>query len=269
MGQLVCQLCGVPGKATDGCNVCDDCVAAAKTAAAREANGCPCCYGSPCSEQCTCARPMMSGGCGRCARYGSEEQQRDAARVLIEREQQAVAREAELVAALRAAHPMVLAAASPDFVAEYERILASPSVAGEAYARRLEAAEAQRADRPRIICLCGSTRFIDVMAVTGWEEEKRGKIVLGCHLLPAWYTGAEGHLAEEQGVAAVFDALHLHKIEMADEVLVIDVGGYIGKSTTNEIAHAERLGKPIRYWSQELALRASEAGDEPSGSDHA
>ena len=111
-------------------------------AAAREANGCPCCYGSPCSEQCTCARPMMSGGCGRCARYGSEEQQRDAARVLIEREQQAVAREAELVAALRAAHPMVLAAASPDFVAEYERILASPSVAGEAYRARLEAAEA-------------------------------------------------------------------------------------------------------------------------------
>jgi hypothetical protein len=42
-------------------------------------SGCPCCYTTPCKKQCTCAHPYMSGGCDRCASYGSLEQRKAAA----------------------------------------------------------------------------------------------------------------------------------------------------------------------------------------------
>jgi hypothetical protein len=66
-------------------------------------------------------------------------------------------------------------------------------------------------------------------------------------------------------VKTALDELHKRKIELADEVLVLNVGGYIGKSTRSEIDHAERLGKPVRYLEStapaedllSVALRAS------------
>ena len=48
-------------------------------------------------------------------------------------------------------------------------------------------------------------------------------------------------------VKAGLDALHRHRINLADEVLVLNVGGYIGTSTAAEIAYAQALGKPVRY----------------------
>lgn len=45
-------------------------------------SGCPCLYVTPCSPNCTCAKPFMSGGCSRCARWGSPEQQRKMAESL-------------------------------------------------------------------------------------------------------------------------------------------------------------------------------------------
>ena len=42
--------------------------------------GCPCCYTTPCSSRCTCANPVLSGGCRRCATYGSLEQRQAAAK---------------------------------------------------------------------------------------------------------------------------------------------------------------------------------------------
>lgn len=100
---------------------------------------------------------------------------------------------------------------------------------------------------PEIVCLSGSTRFIDVMAVTAWELEKGGAIVLSCHLLPAWYTDAPDHLAEIQGCAEAMDALHLRKIDMADRLHVINADGYIGESCRREIDYATSLGKPVTY----------------------
>ena len=46
---------------------------------------------------------------------------------------------------------------------------------------------------------------------------------------------------------AYFDTLHLRKIDLADEVLVLNVGGYIGESTRREIAYAIAQKKPVRY----------------------
>lgn len=98
-----------------------------------------------------------------------------------------------------------------------------------------------------IVCICGSTRFIGHMAVEAWRLEKQGVMVLSCHLLPSWYTDVEHHLAEAEGVAHILDALHRKKIDMADRILVVNVGGYIGNQTKREIDYAEKTGKPIQF----------------------
>ena len=105
-----------------------------------------------------------------------------------------------------------------------------------------------RATRPEVVCLCGSSRFVAEMAMIAWGLEKEGKIVLSLHLLPADYPGvAADHQAEAEGVAAHMDALHLRKIDLADRVLVVNVHGYIGDSTRNEIRYAVRAEKPVVY----------------------
>jgi hypothetical protein len=102
-------------------------------------------------------------------------------------------------------------------------------------------------DRPKIICLCGSTKFIEQFAIKTWELELEGSIVLGCTLLPYWYCGVRDHFAEKIGVKGQRDEHHLRKIDLADEVLVLNIGGYIGESTRNEIAYATAHGKPVNY----------------------
>lgn len=102
-------------------------------------------------------------------------------------------------------------------------------------------------DRPKVICLCGSTRFIEQFAITTWELEREGFIVLGCTLLPMWYCKVPSHFGEATGTKEQCDQLHLRKIDLADEILVLNIGGYIGESTANEITYATRNGKPVRY----------------------
>lgn len=53
------------------------------------------------------------------------------------------------------------------------------------------------------------------------------------------------------GLRGRLGAVHLQKIRMADEVYVVDPGGYVGESTRREIAYAESLGKPVRFLSRE------------------
>lgn len=107
---------------------------------------------------------------------------------------------------------------------------------------------------PQTICLSGSSRFIGEMAVVAWELEKRGHVTMHCNLLPGWYTQTSHHLAEEQGVAERLDAVHLRKIDLADELLVIDIAGYIGESTRREIDYATSRGKRVVYLSNDATL---------------
>lgn len=113
--------------------------------------------------------------------------------------------------------------------------------------------EPETARQPTIICLSGSTRFIDRMAVLAWELEKAGNIVLGCHLLPASFTEQAHHQAEFEGVGERMDELHLRKIDLCDRVLVVNLGGYIGDSTRREITYATAIGKPIAYMCEECS----------------
>lgn len=106
--------------------------------------------------------------------------------------------------------------------------------------------------KPKIVTLCGSSRFVDVMAVCGWLLEREEKaITMGLHLLPRWYTNAEHHLAEAEGVAAAMDALHLKKIDLSDEIFVVNVGDYIGASTRREVEYAIGAGKHVRWFTHD------------------
>ena len=103
-------------------------------------------------------------------------------------------------------------------------------------------------NRPKIICLCGSTKFIDLHAIMKWKLEKEGAIVLSMTLLPSNYPGVQSdHQAEFEGVKEKLDELHLRKIDFADEIFIINAHGYIGESTKREIEYAKKHNKPINY----------------------
>ncbi len=93
-------------------------------------------------------------------------------------------------------------------------------------------------ERPEIVCICGSTRFADQMRVANRDLTLAGAIVVA----PG---EADEVLSDEQKVA--LDALHLRKIDLADRVLVVNPGGYVGESTNREIAYARALGKPVSF----------------------
>jgi len=101
----------------------------------------------------------------------------------------------------------------------------------------------------KVICLCGSTRFTDEMLVTQWELTKRGRGVLGwCALPDSYYLGPDKtHKGDQEDVKEIVDEVHKRKIDLCDEVVVINIGGYIGESTRSEIAYAQSLGKRIAY----------------------
>lgn len=102
--------------------------------------------------------------------------------------------------------------------------------------------------KPKIVTMCGSSRFCDVMAVCAWLIEREElAVTMGLHLLPGWYAGNIGdHLAEHENCANEMDSLHLQKIDLSDEIFVVNLEDYIGESTAREIAYAEKKGVHIR-----------------------
>jgi len=96
-----------------------------------------------------------------------------------------------------------------------------------------------------VITLCGSTKFKDQFL----SEQKRltldGNIVIS--------VGSFGHADGDEeevwkdGVKEMLDEMHKRKIDMADEIFVINVGGYIGSSTKKEIDYALEKGKKVKY----------------------
>ncbi len=104
------------------------------------------------------------------------------------------------------------------------------------------------ASQAKIVCLVGSSRFYDAFMRASYELELAGEIVVGPGFCPD--VGADQHggdvgITPEQKRAV--DALYKQKIALADEVYVLNVGGYIGTSTREDITFAVRLGKPVRW----------------------
>jgi len=102
-------------------------------------------------------------------------------------------------------------------------------------------------DRPRIVCLCGSTRFWSEFHEAGWHFTLKGYIVLSVGVCK--HVGDEGHGGEALGqdVADRLDQLHLRKIDLADCVFVLNVSGYVGDSTRKEVLYAKLNNKPIEW----------------------
>lgn len=114
------------------------------------------------------------------------------------------------------------------------------------YNWRLMASKTVRAilppDFPTIVCLCGSTRFKDAFIAAQRSETLAGKIVLSVGLF-----GHEEAMDMGGETKKSLDRLHFDKILIADEVLILNVGGYIGESTRNEERYAMAMGKTVRY----------------------
>ena len=98
-------------------------------------------------------------------------------------------------------------------------------------------------DRPEIVCLCGSARFANEVRAVEWELALAGVIVLAPHI-PAAGEGGDTFTEEQR---ATLGRLHLHRVDLADRVLVVNPGGYVGEATRREIAHAEASGTPVGF----------------------
>lgn len=97
--------------------------------------------------------------------------------------------------------------------------------------------------RYKVITLCGSTRFKDEFIETQKRLSLAGNIVIS--------VGLFGHSGDKEvwqdGVKEMLDDMHKRKIDMADGIFVINVGGYIGSSTRSEIEYALAHGKTVEY----------------------
>jgi hypothetical protein len=101
-------------------------------------------------------------------------------------------------------------------------------------------------DQPEIVCICGSTRFAEEMLAANRDLTFSGAIVVAPGVFARPGDGGTGEtITPEQKTA--LDALHLRKIDLADRVLVVNPGGYVGESTSREIAYARATGKPVTF----------------------
>ena len=103
----------------------------------------------------------------------------------------------------------------------------------------------------KVVTLCGSTRFKEQFMDAQKRLTLAGYIVISVGLFghagdqEVWDGMDEGTLSKTK---EMLDDMHKRKIDMADEIYVINVGGYIGDSTRSEIQYAEEHGKPVRYY---------------------
>ena len=102
----------------------------------------------------------------------------------------------------------------------------------------------------RVITLCGSTRFKEEFMEVQKRLTLEGNIVISVGLFghsgdsEVWENMDEGTLTATK---AMLDDMHKAKIDMADEIYVINVGRYIGSSTRSEIEYALSTGKAVHY----------------------
>jgi hypothetical protein len=107
--------------------------------------------------------------------------------------------------------------------------------------------------RAKVITLCGSTRFEAQFAEVSQRLTMEGCVVLSVGMFRLPDLPGYDWATDSDDIRGRLATVHLQKVRMADEVFVIDPGGYLGESTRREIAYAESLGTPVRYLSREPA----------------
>lgn len=98
-----------------------------------------------------------------------------------------------------------------------------------------------------VLTLCGSTRF-----KKEFEEIQKKLTLDGVVVLSVGVFGhADDNLPENfEKIKVMLDEIHKQKIDMADAIMVVNIGGYIGESTKSEIEYAKIKGKHIYYWEE-------------------
>ena len=95
----------------------------------------------------------------------------------------------------------------------------------------------------KVITLCGSTKFKDEFLQVQKDLTLKGNIVIS--------VGLFGHSGDNEvwteGTKEMLDDMHKRKIDMSDEIFVINVNGYIGESTKSEIEYALKTNKKVNY----------------------
>lgn len=100
--------------------------------------------------------------------------------------------------------------------------------------------------RTRVVCLCGSTRFVDEFNRQRKALTEAGEIVLSIEVVTTQAREDDPQHCDP-ALKARLDELHKRKIDMADYCLILNVGGYIGESTRGEIDYAFAAGKEIKF----------------------
>jgi hypothetical protein len=108
--------------------------------------------------------------------------------------------------------------------------------------------------KPKIVCICGSGRFLKEMNEVEEKLTLQDKIVL----MIGVNTKDVARTEDMSQYKSMLDELHLRKIDLSDEVFVVNVDGYIGESTRKEIIYAESIGKTIEYLVRETPGRTSQ-----------
>ena len=112
----------------------------------------------------------------------------------------------------------------------------------------------------KVITLCGSTKFEAEFAEVNQRLTMEGCVVISLGMFSLPDLPDYDWTVDSSDLKGWLAGVHLQKIRMADEVYIVDPGGYLGESTRREIAYAESLGKPVRYLSRE---RLARTGDGP------
>ncbi|MBE4909906.1 hypothetical protein IMZ08_17870 [Bacillus luteolus] len=106
----------------------------------------------------------------------------------------------------------------------------------------------------KTITLCGSTRFKEQFEQANAYLTLKGNVVIS---LGFFEKSVGVVITDEQ--AELFAKIHLKKIDMSDEIFVIDVDGYIGESTRSEIDYAMKKGKSVNYFSDSELVKRDES----------
>lgn len=100
---------------------------------------------------------------------------------------------------------------------------------------------------PVVVCLCGSTKFREQFYEATERETLAGRIVLSVGFFAHALSDEERAKKLTPSVKTLLDELHLRKIDLADEVLILNVDGYLGASTRREAWYALRTEKKLRW----------------------
>jgi hypothetical protein len=93
----------------------------------------------------------------------------------------------------------------------------------------------------KVVTLCGSMRFQNEMMEIAEKLAREGE----CVLTPVYMVMKDCEISEEEVERLKLE--QFKRIELADEIFVVDVDGYVGESTMAEIEFAERNGKMVRW----------------------